>query len=284
MTVEHYIVFVGATASLATELATMKTRIVNAHIVAPAAKKNEAGVTRAAIDLALAKLFDELSRAEAPTEPARLSLWMYEPTTSEQFALVWQAFGHSAWVETVPKNFIHKVKPTKDYIQGRINGIRPLLHQVSLSTYSQRKTSPLSLPLRNFSSSITVDLKKYWYNELTVEEMSKKIKAFKMRFSQVRDNTEDGFRDDKALIFKPAKDTECHGLPHPLGSEHKSFACGRFRYGAALFPGFHYDVSAAKSPTIQCELKNSSGSIRGVRAEKRTYINIFPNDHLLPEK
>ena len=283
MTIEHYIVFVGATAPLATELASMKGRIANAHIVAPAAKKSEAGVTKAAIDLALAKLFKELARDDAPTEPARLSLWMYEPTTPEQFSQVLTAFGHAAWVETVPKDFLHKVRPTKEYIQNRINEIRPLLHEVSHAAYAQRKSSPLSLPLRNFSSSITKKLKRYWYSGLNKDQISKEIRAFKARFSQIR-HTKDGFKDDKALIFKPARDTECHGKPHPSGAERKSFACGRFRYGVALFPGFHYDVSSEKSATITCDLKTSSGEIRAVKSENRTYINIFPNDHLLPEK
>ncbi|GEM_PF-1303546 len=284
MSIDHYIVFVGATAPLATELSSITTRTKNARIVAPAVKKNQNGATKSAIDLALSCLFCELAKDEAPTQPARLSLWMYEPSSPEQFDKVWEAFGHAAWVETIPRALKHKVKPTREYVQRRINDIRPLLHEVSIAAFSCRKSSPLSLPLRNFSSAITVELKRFWYNELDQGQVSKKIKTFKARYSQARDREKGGFKDDKSLIFKPAKDTECHGLPHPLGSEHKSFACGRFRYGVALFPGFHYDVSAAKSATIQCVLRTSSGTIRAVRGEKRSYINIFPNDHLLPEK
>ncbi len=283
MTIGHYIVFIGASAALSSELATMKTRIVNARIVAPAAKKKDVGATEAAIDQALAKLVDEMAGESAPTEPARFSLWMYDPTTPEQFARVWKAFGHSAWVETVPRIYSHKVGPTKEFIQQRINEIRPLLHEISIATYSQRKSSPLSLPLRNFSSNITKDLKKYWYNELKKDKLLTKLRAFKVRFLQIRDKPSGGFRDDKTLIFKPAKDSECHGQPHPIGRENKSFACGRFRYGVALFAGFHYDVSSENSATIQCELTNAAGEIRAIKSEGRTYINIFPNDHLLPE-
>ncbi len=282
MTIEHYIVFIGASAPLATELAAMKKRIANAHIVAPAVKKYEVGATRAAISLALINLFEQLGREGVHSEPARLSLWMYEPTSAEQFKDVWSAFGHSAWVETVPKDFLHKMKSTRLFIQERINVIRPLLHEVSNSAYANRNSSPLSLPLRNFDSPITADLKKYWYNDLSKSELSQKIKALKMRLLQTRVKDRGGFKDDKTLIFKPAE--ELHGTPHPTGAEHKSFACGRFRYGVALFPGFHYDVSAQKTSTIQCELKNSCGEPRLVKGEKRRYINIFPNDHLLPEK
>lgn len=284
MSVEHYIVFIGATAALATELTALKASIPNACVVAPAVKKNQAGATKAAINLALKNLFEQLASQKGHTEPARLSLWMYEPSSAEQFKDVWSVFGHSAWVETVPRNFQHKVKPTREFVQKRINAIRPLLHEISSAAYSNRKSSPLPLPLRNFDSSITVELKKYWYNDLDKSELSRKIKALRMNFRQTRDKVQGGFKDEKALIFKPAKDTECHGVPHPVGADHKSFACGRFRYGVALFPGFHYDVSAEKSDTIQCDLKTSSGATRSVRSEKRKYINISPNDHLRPEK
>ena len=52
------------------------------------------------------------------------------------------------------------------YLEDRTNEIRPLLHEISNCTYAQRKTSPLTLPLRNFSSQITKDLKGYWYDGL----------------------------------------------------------------------------------------------------------------------
>ncbi|MDA5092483.1 hypothetical protein O2N63_00065 [Aliiroseovarius sp. KMU-50] len=284
MTVEHYIVFIGANAPLSTELTSMKARIAGACILAPAAKKKQVGATRASISLALRVLVKELYNAGGHSEPARLSLWFYEPETAEQFREVWSTFGHSAWVETVPRNLVNKVRPTREYIENKINDVRPMLHEISAATYASRKSSPLSLPLRNFNSSITRDLKTYWYNDLSSDKLSREIKSLKMRFRQTRDKVREGFKDDKALIFKPAKDTECHGIAHPIGSEEKAFACGRFRYGVALFPGFHYDVTAAKSATIQSDLKTSSGAERSLKSEKRRYINIFPNDHLLPEK
>ena len=262
----------------------MKSRISGALILAPAVKKKQVGATQAAISLSLKTLFRELSGAESHSEPARLSLWLYEPETADQFREVWTSFGHSAWVETVPRSLENKVRPTREYIENRINAIRPMLHEVSAATYANRKSSPLSLPLRNFSSSITRELKTYWYNDLSLDRLSSDIKAFRMRFRQSRDKGHDGFRDEKSLIFKPAKDTECHGVAHPIGSEGKAFVCGRFRFGVALFPGFHYDVTSIKFATIQSDLKSSSGAVRSLKSEKRRYLNIFPNDHLLPEK
>ena len=284
MTIEHYIVFVGAGAPLATELFSIGRRISKSKIVAPAVQKKHVGTTETAVRLASIKLYNELALEDKPSPKARLYLWMYEPTSFAQFELVWKMFGHASWVETIPRVYLHKVKYTKEYLQNRINEVRPLLHEISGAAYAQRKSSPLALPLRNFSSQITRDLRSYWYNDLNQNQIAKQIKSFKNQYSQTKSRTKQGYRDDKALIFKPANYTECHGKPHPMGSECKSFFCGKFRFGVSLFPGFHFDVSAEYAPTIQCNLRTASGTTRSIRSERRRYINIFPNDFLLPEK
>ena len=282
MTVEHYIVFIGAGAPLATELSHLESRIWKSRVLAPAVKRKDIGVTDAALELATCKLYEELSRDSNPSQVARLYLWMYQPATTDQFANVWRAFGHASWVETIPRSYLDKLTTTREHLERRTNEIRRLLHKISNSTYAQRKSSPLSLPLRNFTSVITKDLRTYWYNDLNEYQIAKKIQHFKNRYSQRRNTSKQGYRDDKRLVFKPAMDTECHGKPHPIGSEYKTFFCGRFRYGVSLFPGFHFDVSAENSPTIQCELRTPAGNRRSVR--DRRYVNIFPNDYILPEK
>ena len=282
MTVEHYIVFIGAGGPLADELANLEDRISNSCVIAPAVKKKDIGVSDAAIELAAHKLHEKLSTDDDPSQVARLYLWMYKPTSAEQFARVWRAFGHASWIESIPPSYLHKVRGTREYLENRTKEIRRLLHRISHSTYAQRKSSPLSLPLRNFTSAVTEDLRKYWYNELSEDQLSRRIQRFRNRYSQIRNADKQGYRDDKALIFKPANDTECHGKPHPIGAEQRTFFCGRFRYGVSLFPGFHFDVSAEKSPTIQCDLWTPSGDHRSVR--NRRYVNIFPNDYILPEK
>ena len=263
----------------------MGRRIEGACIVAPAVKREQVGATQSAISIARHSLVTELTKATSHSEPARLSLWLYEPDEADQFRAVWRAFGHSAWVETVPRSLVNKKTwLTREFIEKRINSIRPLLHAVSSAAYAKRKTSPLPLPLRNFSSPIATKLKTYWYNELDVEGLSKEIKSLGMQFRQLRGETLEGYKDDKALLFKPAKDEECHGVAHPTGTGEKAFACGRFRNGVALFAGFHYDVTDAKKRRLMVDLETSSGAVRSLKSEKRKHINIFPNDHLLPEK
>ena len=284
MTIEHYIVFIGAGASLSTDLASLERRISKSKVVAPAMKKQHVGTTDTAVRLTAVKLYNELVVEDSPSEKARLYLWMYQPTNFEQLELVWRTFGHASWLETVPRDYLDKVTATRAYLEERINEIRPSLHEMSISTYARRKSSPLTLPLRNFSSQITRELKGYWYNNLERTELSRRIKAFKTRYLQSKRSDRNGYRDDKALIFQPANDSECHGKPHPIGEDCKTFLCSRFRYGVSLFPGFHFDVTAENTSTIQCELRTAAGNTRAIRSEKRTHINIFPNDFLLPVK
>ena len=284
MTIEHYIVFIGAGAPLSTQLSSIQRRISKSKIIAPAVKRKHVGTTETAARLASIELYNELALEDAPVQKARLYLWMYEPTSFEQFELVRKMFGHASWIETIPRTYLHKVKDTKEYLQNRINEIRPLLHEISGAAYAQRKSSPLALPLRNFSSQFTRELRSYWYNGLSQEQIAKQIRFFKNRYSQTKSRAKQGYRDDKALIFRPANDTECHGKPHPMGTECKAFFCGKFRFGVSLFPGFHFDVSAENAATIQGNLRTASGTTRSIRSERRRYINIFPNDFLLPEK
>ena len=282
MTTDHYIVFVGAGARLSDELAKLEGRISNSRVIAPAVKKGKVGLTDAAIGLAASKLNDELSKSSSDFERARLYLWMFQPDSARQFAQVLEVFGHASWAEQVPRTYLHNFVGTRNYLENRTNDIQRLLHRVSQYTYAQRKTSPLSLPLRNFTSAITKELKRYWYNGLDEDQLADKMRKLKVQFSQMKDATKQGYKDQKALIFKPAQDTELHGKSHPTGSMHRTFFCGRFRYGVSLFPGFHFDVTAENSSTIQCELLTPTGDSRSAR--DRAYVNIFPNDYILPEK
>ena len=282
MTTDHYIVFVGAGARLADELVKLEGRISKSRVIAPAVKKGKIGISDTAIKLATSELHKELSSSSSSSEVARLYLWMFQPNSAEQFFQVLEAFGHASWAEQVPRSYLHNVIGTRNYLENRTNEVRRLLHRVAQYTYAQRKTSPLSLPLRNFTSEITEELKRYWYNGLSEDQLVHRMRKMKNRYSQRKHSARHGYKDNKALIFKPAEDTELHGKSHPIGSMHRTFFCGRFRYGVSLFPGFHFDVTAENSPTIQCELSTPTGSRRSAR--DRMYVNIFPNDYILPEK
>ena len=90
-------------------------------------------------------LYDALAGDEAPSQQARLYVWMYEPANVAELELVWNTFGHASWVETIPSTYLHKEMPTREYLQTRINEIRILLHDMSEYSYAQRKMSALIL-------------------------------------------------------------------------------------------------------------------------------------------
>ena len=198
-------------------------------MVAPAVKQKYVGITEPAVNIASTKLYNELAIEDHISLKSRLYIWMYDPTNVNQLELVWSTFGHASWIETILSAYLHQVRDTRQYVENRIRRIRPLLHEISGAAYSQRKSSPLVLPLRNFSSKVTRELKGYWYNDLNQEQTTKKIQSFKNRHSQTRSKTKNGYVDENALVFRPANDTECHGKAHPTGSQHKAFFCGRFR-------------------------------------------------------
>lgn len=283
MTAPHYVVFVGASASLSTELGTLAKRFEEVKVLAPAMPKLHRGLSDASTKAALDCLFREMAKDESQAEPARLTIWSYEPTTTNQLDTLWSTFGRSAWVEMVPADLINKDNKTREYISKRINAITPLIHEISSAVYCRRKSSPVPLPISNFHSTITENLKLFWYRKLDLQALVKKIKSLNERYQQSRVREEGAYKDDRHLIFSPAHDSECHGKPHPTGPHALSFICGRFRFGASLYAGFHYDVKSAKTTTIESILEDGAGKKRNMRPEKREYINIFPNDHLLPE-
>lgn len=282
MATEHFVVFIGAGGPLADELMKLEGRISKSRVIAPAVKKAAVGLTDVAVESASSMLHETLSSESDSSGVARLYLWMFQPESATQFDRVWRAFGHASWVETIPRNLFHNKVGTRERLERRTNELRGLLHGVSGFTYGRRKTAPFSLPLRNFTSAITEELKTYWYNGLNEDQLRARMQNLKARYSQRRIASERAYRDEKGLVFKPAEDTELHGRSRPTGSTPRTFFCGRFRFGVSLFPGFHYDVAAERSSTIQCELVTPSGGRR--LARDRTHVNIFPNDYILPEE
>jgi hypothetical protein len=275
----HFLVFVGASPSLSTELVSLRSRFIGIEVIAPAAKKSERGLTRSASIEATASLTRALKSRDTQRESARLSVWAYEPTESAQFGFLWETFGKAAWIELLPRTLNNKDRPSRLYIENRIDPLMQLLHLISGVVYGRRKTSPLPLPFRNFRNRITRELREYWYRGADLNTLPRLLEGAKDRLRILRAG--DSHVDDRALLFAPARDNACHGQPHPMGDLDSCFVEGRFRFGAALFPGFHYDVSC-RSGNLECTLEDCRGVLRDLRPEKRKYINIFPNDHLLP--
>jgi hypothetical protein len=284
VTAQHFLVFIAPSRALSDELSALKRRFGNLSIVAPVPRKQPAfDRLRNSIKESLVALQLALQQSASQTEPARLSVWQYEPNEEFEKELVWQTFGRSAWIEYVPRLLENKDAKTRAYIEEQIGPTVGKLHEISGAVFMRRNRSPLPLPLSNFRSTSTRQFKARWYANVDANQLRERLKTAAGQFQLCRGSPPVGFRDDRGLIYAPAKNTECHGKPHPIGADDKCFIAGRFRFGAALFPGFHYDVRTERG-LLSCTLEDCAGQPRDLTPEKREYINVFPNDHLLPEK
>lgn len=281
---KHYLLFVGPSASLSTEVVRLAGRIAGSEIVAPAMSKALVGVNNQSIERVLEQLHARVRLEGDQFETARLSIWAYGPPQPHQLDIIWKAFGRSAWIEFVPMHYMHKDRPTRMFIEDRLKSALSLMHLVSHSVYNGRKTSPLPLPLRNFRSSITEELSRFWYASLDQNDLKASIDRLRQGFHQLRSGGHNKYCDDYSNLFEPADDGVCHGQPHPTGSSPEQFIAGRFRFGVSLFKGFHYEVSSSKHATLKSTLADGNQGGRNMALERRKYINIFPNDHLLPAK
>ncbi len=280
MSINHYIVFVGATPSLSTELLLLRPEFQKTAIIAPAISKRERARPELAVKRALGALVNTM-RNEDHTEVARLSVWTYAPSSQSEMEAIWKIFGNSAWVEFIPRSFISKDRLTRQFIADEVRTILSKLHDISVDVYVKRNKSPLPLPFRNFRSSTIEDLSKHWYNQRNVEELRRDLRQLRERFRQQHTKIGQQHWDDRDLCFSAAALEACHGQPHPIGPDDVCYVNGRFRFGAALFPGFHYDVRS-RGGNLLVTLYDCAGTERPMTSEKRAYINIFPNDHMLP--
>lgn len=281
--INHFLVFIGASPSLSTEILRISRRFTGTQIVAPAMGKADRVISKQSISRSVTALVEKMREASAFDQPARLSVWAYQPESVPQMEALWREFGSSAWIEFVPSQLKNKDSQSRNHVETRIKDIVQSLHEVSTEVSAKRKSSPLPLPLRNFKSDTTISLSNHWYSNANLEELKTRISQISNRFRMNHANN-NLFRDSRNLVFSPAIDSQCHGKPHPTGDDDRCFIAGRFRFGAALFSGFHYDVSTGNDKPLASVFYDCCGNARDVRSERRNYLNVFPNDHLLPLK
>lgn len=260
----------------------LSRRFSDVQLVAPAVSEAQRGTTPASVKRGLQELIRRMKSAEGHREAARLSVWAYEPASAGDFELLWGVFGKAAWIELIPLSLVNKNIATRIYVQDRLKAMLALMHVIAHEVYNNRRSSPLAIPFRNFRNRISSELCGWWYRNLNTDELAKFLKSSNAKFRQLKTESR-AFADDRSLIFSPVADEVCHGQPHPVGDDDECFLQGRFRFGTALYPGFHYDVRA-KTGLLQSVVYDCEGDARDLKPERRAYINIFPNDHLLPAR
>jgi hypothetical protein len=278
----HIVLFVGPGPSLSTELLKLEKSFAQTMVLAPASPKGQRGTTVNSIESATNALWAKLNESGGHDTIIRLSVWAFEPTDSLLLEKLWNAFGLASWIELLPPQLASS-EPAILTVRQRMTSLPSLMGCIANEVYTKRRSSPLPLPLRNFSSRRLSELTGLWYQGLTLPQLEGKISTLAQRFRQYHSQPNGSHHDDKSLIFTPAKNSECHGKLHPLGSAKISFINGRFRFGSALYAGFHYDVKSMNG-NLSCYLYDSEGNVRDMRRENRTYINIFPNNLLLPAR
>jgi hypothetical protein len=280
----HFMVFVGANAAIAQELKSLEKSIHNLKVVAPPLRKQDIGPTGVAIERSQLELLAAVRACNPIDEKFRLTVFSFPSDNHEVIRLLWRAFGGAAWVQFISLANLHKPTLLRQEVDRLLRKSLPLLHRISASVYGRRKTSPLSLPIKNFQSSLVETLKMHWYRDLNEKQLEEKISQLTVKHRERTCSDRRSFSDDRALFFCPARDTECHGLAHPTGDTAKSFLRGKFRFGVSLFPGFHFDVRDGRGRNLQASFVEADFGTRDMRPEKRKYVNIFPNDFLLPKR
>jgi hypothetical protein len=158
MSAPHYLVFIGATPSLSTELLRLQSSYSNVRVIALAARKSAKGTSEQAIQSAISNLKKSLAEDGRHNDEARLSVWAYEFASPDEFRSLWEVFGCAAWIEVIPARFRNQDRLTRIHIQERITSITPLIHAVASEVYGHRATSPLPLPFQNFKSKLIREL------------------------------------------------------------------------------------------------------------------------------
>jgi hypothetical protein len=285
MSTPHYVAFVGIGSGLADELRKLQGRISGFKLVAPPVKTAHRGVNLNSLRVVHSAIAATISR-DGANDSARLSVWAYD-TDVAQKALLWDAFGRSAWVEYIPRSTIDNIPRTLTYVEQRLAFVASSVHEISHQVLQKRRASPLVIPFRNFKSKLLTPLTARWYDGLDRPALVKKMRSLTEAFRQrhTRSELPETYyhEDERGLRFAPAKPEICHAKPHPIGDNDRCYVDGRFRYGAALFPGFHYDVREQRG-NLRPVLHECCGTARNVASENIVYINIYPNDHLLPAK
>jgi hypothetical protein len=279
---QNFLVFVGASPPLSDELKKLARSSPDLVVIAPASPRGDKIVSKTSSLRASKELSDFIDGSAAQPQRSRLSIWCYGPDTRDKTELLLCCFGRSSWVEFIPEKFRDKTGQTRAYIESRLSFVSSALHEVSNSVYAQRRRSFLPLPLRNFRSEIVELVQKNWYLGKDLASLKTFIVAKGQKFRQLHWTDNYSHTDSRGLVFSPAENEASHGLSQKK-DDGLHFLEGRFRFGSALYPGFHYDVKK-KHGKLDCVLLDNNGNERDMKREKRDYVNIFPNDYILPKQ
>lgn len=174
-----------------------------------------------------------------------------------------------------------KIKEASTLLRKKVALIR---HELN----SHRSTTPLLLPMENFSSTTYQQLMTDVSVELSgAHDTGHTLKELKLRFDASLESEilseRRYYRDDRRLIFKAPPDRLLHGenlrgnTVHG-GSGHQEICTvgSRTRLGAPYKASFHYDCELRGGRRITRDFTGCHGQT--VSAKRWTHVNVAPND------
>ena len=139
------------------------------------------------------------------------------------------------------------------------------------------KNKPTLLPLHNFQTTRTETLKDRTDKEAISNQPNFDNIFSKIRSEKINETNKRGFKDARNLFFSPSTADHAGVSDHWVDGKESTYIKGKYRFGAPILPGFHYDVQFSPNSSLEgieffCEKSDRS------HTTKKKYINIHPND------
>ncbi|MCT4534694.1 hypothetical protein [Halodesulfovibrio sp.] len=149
------------------------------------------------------------------------------------------------------------------------------IHSNRLPQASKNKST--LLPFQNFQTKRTETLKNRTEKEAISDQPNIKNIFADIRSEKIEGTNKRGFKDARNLFFSPSTADHAGVSDKWHNGKESTFIKGKYRFGAPIIPGFHYDVQFSPNSSLEriqffCEKSD------GLQTTKQKYINIHPND------
>jgi hypothetical protein len=303
----HIVVLAGSTSSVRTELASHLPR-KHAQLVAPLANAGLLAADAAYRSTIMREAALALQMLSQRGLDARISFWYYESMIEAPNDDTMPLFFPAGFGISIPDSLYGQPDKTRDYILARLEAVGRYIYFTEAEILRKPNSSPFLLPVRNFRSkllcsilnsyramveakvTLAVEPGRSLYQGEEQKELQLWLKRRRQSFEQShpwrsREDSANGqrcFHDDRKYAFEPAQPSEQHG--HSVNDDYDvCYINGRFRFGAAISPKFHYDVYPSTG-SVQGVFFHCNGTSEELPNRRYRYLNIYPNDHFVPKQ
>ncbi len=284
----HIAVMAGARQKVVTTVA-QALRPRGILLVAPVPEQNGDGVSerykRTLIDHTAATVREWQAKSRVVT----LSFWHYDfGEGADQNRDLRRLFFPFACQVGIPRTYYNHPIHTANFIIDSVENIEKFLAAITKEVTSRRNTSPVVLPIENFRSKILPRFADDIYFRAFIVDIETWLKSRKKYFREQHSRRPSSgsnkpcFHDDRHYAFQPNQEANGHGRKWP-SSDQRCYLKGWLRFGATLVGGFHYDVQPTRG-NVAGNFFHCDGRVEDFTGKGFTYVNIYPNDHIIPKK